>query len=188
MSIRVKVPSDHPSRLASISLIIAAVPKIERVQLFITCIIDSLFPSVGEATVAVLERLGVAVDFPEAQTCCGQPGYNAGFREAARDLALRFLDVFEPSPAPIVTPSGSCAAMVIHGYPDLLRDEPANFKRAQALAARTYEFSQFLTEALQVDPAEAAAASKFTGRTTFHTACHLTRGLGMGAAGQTLLK
>lgn len=136
---------------------------------------------------AVLERLGVAVDFPAAQTCCGQPGYNAGFRPEARDLALRFLDVFEPSPAPIVTPSGSCAAMIIHGYPDLLRDDPVNFKRAQALAARTYEFSQFLTEALGVDPAAVGAASHFAGRATFHTACHLTRGLGLGAAGQTLL-
>jgi L-lactate dehydrogenase complex protein LldE len=163
------------------------VPTISRVQLFITCIIDSLFPEVGEATVAVLERLGLTVEFPAAQTCCGQPGYNAGFRADARALALRFLDVFEGSPAPIVTPSGSCAAMVIHGYPDLLRDDPVNFKRAQALAARTYEFSQFLVEVLGVDPAEVAGASTFTGRATFHTACHLTRGLGQGAAGQALL-
>ena len=135
----------------------------------------------------VLERLGVEVEFPAEQTCCGQPGYNAGFRPEARDLALRFIDVFEKSPAPIVTPSGSCAAMIIHGYPDLLRDDPANLKRAEAVAARTYEFSQFLVEALGVDPAIVGAASKFTGKATFHTACHLTRGLGQGAAGQALL-
>jgi L-lactate dehydrogenase complex protein LldE len=164
------------------------VPNLNRVQLFVTCIIDSLFPEVGEATVAVLERLGLTVEFPEAQTCCGQPGYNAGFRASARDLALRFLDVFEPSPAPIVTPSGSCAAMVIHGYPDLLRDDPVNFARAQALAARTFEFSHFLVGVLGVDPATVGAASAFTGRVTFHTACHLTRGLRQGADGPRLLQ
>src|SRR5438552_1326844 len=90
-----------------------------KVQLFVTCIVDSLFPEVGEATVNVLERLGIEVEFPEAQTCCGQPGYNAGFRSEARRLALNFLDVFERSPAPLVTPSGSCGAMVVHGYADL---------------------------------------------------------------------
>ncbi|MCC7358867.1 MAG: (Fe-S)-binding protein [Anaerolineales bacterium] len=162
-------------------------PTIPRVQLFITCIIDSLFPEVGEAVVTVLERLGVAVEFPAEQTCCGQPGYNAGFRPQARDLALRFLDIFEQSPAPIVTPSGSCAAMIIHGYPDLLRDDPVNCKRAEAVAARTYEFAHFLVAVLGVDPATVAATSTFTGKATFHTACHLTRGLGQGAAGQALL-
>ena len=111
-----------------------------RVQLFITCIVDSLYPTVGEAVVEVLECLGVEVEFPEAQTCCGQPGYNAGFRDEARQLALNFLDVFEKSDAPVVTPSGSCAAMLIHGFPDLLADDAPNLARAKALAARTYEF------------------------------------------------
>ena len=85
------------------------------IQLFATCIVDSLYPQVGEAVVAVLERLGLVVEFPEAQTCCGQPGYNAGFRSEARQLALSTLAVLEASPAPVVVPSGSCAAMVVHG-------------------------------------------------------------------------
>src|SRR6185295_4164795 len=99
---------------------------VTKVQLFITCIVDSLYPSVGEAVVRVLERLGIEVEFPEAQTCCGQPGYNAGFRPEARRLALNFLDTFERSLAPIVTPSGSCAAMIVHGYADLFAHDPPN--------------------------------------------------------------
>jgi L-lactate dehydrogenase complex protein LldE len=163
------------------------VAAVSKVQLFITCIVDSLYPSVGEAVVRVLERMGVEVEFPEAQTCCGQPGYNAGFRPEARRLALSFLDVFEQSPAPIVTPSGSCAAMVVHGYADLFFDEPANLARAHKLAARTYEFSQFLTNVLKVDPAVAAAEGRLDGTATFHPSCHLLRGLGAGEAGPALL-
>ncbi len=155
----------------------------QRVQLFVTCIIDSLFPHVGEAVVEVLERLGVAVEFPEAQTCCGQPGYNGGFRAEARDLALKFMTVFEKSNAPIVTPSGSCAAMLIHGYPDLFADDPPNLARAQALAARTYEFAQFLVEVLKVDD----LGAKFNGSLTYHPSCHLARGLGIKVAPLQLL-
>jgi L-lactate dehydrogenase complex protein LldE len=157
------------------------------VQLFVTCIVDSLFPEVGEAVVSVLERLGVEVEFPEAQTCCGQPGYNAGFRAEARRLALNFLDVFERSPAPLVTPSGSCAAMVVHGYADLFAGDAQNLGRARALAARTYEFSQFLVDVLHVDPAQAAAGAHLNEKVTFHSSCHLLRGLGVKEAGPRLL-
>jgi len=162
-------------------------PKIPKVQLFVTCIVDSLFPEVGEATVAVLERLGIQVEFPEAQICCGQPGYNAGFRSEARGLALHTLEVFEASPAPVVLPSGSCAAMIVHGYADLFQDDPPNLTRAQALAARTFEFSQFLVDALGLDPAAAAAGASFNEKVTFHPSCHLLRGLGVKDAGQKLL-
>lgn len=136
---------------------------------------------------AVLERLGVAVEFPEAQTCCGQPGYNAGFRAEARRLAVRTLDVFEASPAPVVMPSGSCAAMVVHGYPDLFEDDPRNLARARALAARTFEFSQFLTDVLKLDPATVAAGARLNEAVTFHPSCHLLRGLGVKDAGPSLL-
>lgn len=154
-----------------------------RVQLFVTCIVDSIFPGVGEAVVAVLEKLGVEVEFPETQTCCGQPGYNAGFRAEAKQLALNFLDVFEKSEAPIVTPSGSCAAMVVHGYPELLADDPPNLARARALAGRTYEFSQFLVSALRVTDLGAT----YPGRLTYHASCHLLRGLGVKEAATQLL-
>lgn len=160
---------------------------IPKVQLFVTCIVDSLFPEVGEAVVRVLERLGIEVEFPEAQTCCGQPGYNAGYRPEARRLALNILDVFETSPAPIIVPSGSCAAMVVHGYADLFQDDPQNLARARALAARTYEFSQFLIDVLGLDPASVAAGAHLSDKVTFHTSCHLFRGLGVKDAGQKLL-
>jgi L-lactate dehydrogenase complex protein LldE len=162
-------------------------PSPSKVQLFVTCIVDSLFPEVGEAVVSVLERLGIEVEFPEAQTCCGQPGYNAGFRPEARRLALNFLDVFERSPAPLVTPSGSCAAMVVHGYADLFAGDAKNLARARALAARTYEFSQFLVDVLGVDPAQVAAGARLNEKVTFHSSCHLLRGLGVKDAGPRLL-
>ena len=158
-----------------------------KIQLFVTCIVDSLFPEVGESVVRVMERLGIEVEFPEAQTCCGQPGYNAGFRPEARRLALNTLEVFEGSPAPIIVPSGSCAAMVVHGYADLFADEPDNLARAKALAARTYEFSQFLGDVLGLDPATVAAGARLDEKVTFHTSCHLFRGLGVKDAGQKLL-
>jgi len=154
-----------------------------RVQLFITCIVDSIYPAVGEALVEVLERLGVDVEFPEAQTCCGQPGYNAGFRDDARQLALNFLDVFEKSDAPLVTPSGSCAAMIVHGFPDLFAGDAPNLARAQALAARTYEFSQYLVEVLGVED----VGARFNGSLTYHPSCHLLRGLGVKDAANKLL-
>lgn len=154
-----------------------------RVQLFITCIIDSIYPTVGEAVVLVLERLGVEVEFPEAQTCCGQPGYNAGFRDEARQLALNLLDVFEKSDAPVVTPSGSCAAMIVHGFPDLFAEDALNLTRAKALAARTYEFSQYLVDVLEVEAVEA----RFSGSLTYHPSCHLLRGLVVKEAPQKLL-
>ena len=176
------------------------------VQLFVTCIVDSLFPHVGEATVEVLERLGVVLEFPEAQTCCGQPGYNAGFRDDARELALNFMRTFENLPSPsgtiapvakrsgggaggegelpyIVTPSGSCAAMILHGYPDLFVGDPANLARAQVLAARTYEFSQFLVDVLKVDD----VGARFNSSLTYHPSCHLLRGLGVNYAPLRLL-
>jgi L-lactate dehydrogenase complex protein LldE len=146
--------------------------KPERVQLFVTCIVDSLYPNVGEATVAVLERLGLEVRFLEAQTCCGQPAYNGGFGDEARQVALRFLDVFEATaPDPLVCPSGSCAAMVTHGYLDLFKGDARNLARAQAIAARTYEFSQFLVDVLGVTDVGAQAKGTFT----YHSSCHLLR-------------
>ena len=162
-------------------------PKFSKVQLFVTCIVDSLFPEVGEATVAVLERLGLEVEFPEAQICCGQPGYNAGFRADARRLALHTLAVFEASPAPVIVPSGSCAAMVVHGFADLFQDDPPNLARAHALAARTFEFSQFLIDILGLDPATVTGGTRLDETVTFHTSCHLLRGLEVKDAGQKLL-
>ncbi len=159
-----------------------------QVQLYVTCIVDSLYPEAGEAVVTVLERLGLEVLFPEAQTCCGQPAYNSGFQAEARRLALHTLAVLEQSPAPVVIPSGSCGAMVVKGYAHLFAHEPALLARAQALAARTYEFSQFLTDVLQVDPTTLAPSpSAAAGKVTYHAACHLLRELGVTDAAPRLL-
>lgn len=142
--------------------------------LFVTCLVDHLFPHVGDAAVAVLRRAGVDVTFPPEQTCCGQVAFNDGFWPQARTMALRFLDVFEPSAA-IIVPSGSCAAMVREFYPRLLRDDPVLAARAAAVARRTYELSEYLVNVLGWDD----AGARFPHRVTYHPSCHGLRALGV---------
>jgi L-lactate dehydrogenase complex protein LldE len=136
--------------------------------------VDSFFPDVGEATVRLLEHFGVEVDYPRGQTCCGQPAFNAGYRDEARGAAEHFLSIFTGSD-PIVTPSGSCAAMVKHHYPELFHDYEPLGEKAASVAARVFEMSQFLVQALR------AHERVFTGsgRITYHSSCHLTRTLGV---------
>jgi L-lactate dehydrogenase complex protein LldE len=143
-----------------------------KVSLFITCLVDQLFPQVGVSMVEVLRRLGVELDFPEAQTCCGQPAFNSGYRAEARELAERFIEVFDDSQY-IVTPSGSCASMVKVFYADLFEDDAAKRERARRLAARTYEFSEFLVNVLKVED----VGARFRGRVALHQSCHLLREL-----------
>ena len=114
-----------------------------KADLFVTCIIDQLYPQVGVSVVRVLRRLGVDLSFQEDQTCCGQPLYNAGYSKKARTLARRVLDTFEDSEY-VVVPSGSCAAMMRVFYLDLFRDDPALLKQAELLFSKVYEFSQCL--------------------------------------------
>lgn len=156
---------------------------VKQIQLFITCIMDTLYPDVGKAVVAVLERSGAKIEFPAGQTCCGQPAFNAGMRLQAREMAIHTIQVFEASPAPVVIPSGSCAAMVRHSYLELFKDEPAWLKRAEALAERTYEFSEFLVD---VQGATDFGA-RFTGPVTYHSSCHLLRELGVDRQPRALL-
>jgi L-lactate dehydrogenase complex protein LldE len=124
--------------------------------------------------VAVLRRLGVHVDFPMDQTCCGQPAFNSGYSHEASSLARRFLDVFDKSEY-VVVPSGSCASMVKVFYPGLLQSEPSIKEQASLLSGRVYEFSQFLVHVLGVTDVGAA----FQGRVTYHDSCHLLRELGV---------
>ena len=154
-----------------------------KVSLFITCLVDQLFPQVGLSLVDVLRRLGVEVDFPEAQTCCGQPAFNSGYRAQARALAERFIDVFAESQY-IVAPSGSCTSMVKVFYPDLFEDDPAKRERARALAARTYEFSEFLVNVLKVED----VGGRFHGRVALHQSCHLLRELNVRSEPLKLLR
>ena len=122
-----------------------------RVALFITCVTDTLFPDTGRATVAVLERMGCEVSFPMGQTCCGQMHANSGYTEDAVPLVRRFVDVFDdPAIDAIVTPSGSCAAMVKEQHVRIARfaQDPELERRAAALAPRVHELSQFLVDVL----------------------------------------
>ena len=139
----------------------------------VTCLGDAFFPDVGVATVRLLRRLGVAVDFPAAQTCCGQPHFNSGFHDDARALARHTITAFAKSPL-VVTPSGSCAAMVKLEYPELFHADPTWHKRALDLADRTFELSTFLVHRLKVED----VGARFDGSATYHMACHL-RGLGV---------
>ncbi len=139
----------------------------------ITCLADAFFPDVGVATVTLLRRLGVFVDFPLAQTCCGQPHFNSGFHDDARALARHTIAAFANAPV-VVTPSGSCAAMVKLEFPELFHDDPAWHARAVELASRTHELSDFLVNVLKIED----VGARFEGSVTYHMACHL-RGLGL---------
>jgi L-lactate dehydrogenase complex protein LldE len=144
-----------------------------KASLLVTCLGDALFPEVGVATVQLLRRLGVGVDFPPAQTCCGQPHFNSGYHDEARALARHTIGAFAGSGL-VVAPSGSCAAMVKLEYPELFHGDPAWRARAEDLARRTHELSDFLVNVLGVED----VGARFAGRVTYHMACHL-RGLGL---------
>jgi L-lactate dehydrogenase complex protein LldE len=152
-----------------------------KVSLLVTCLADALFPDVGVATVKLLRRLGIEVEFPGAQTCCGQPHYNSGYHDDARILARHAIQTFAQAGI-VVTPSGSCAAMVKLEYPELFHDDLAWHGRAVDLAHRTYELSEFLVRVLRVDD----VGARFPGRATYHPACHL-RGLGITDEPERLL-
>lgn len=154
----------------------------DRVSLFVTCVVDQLFPNIGLAMTAVLERLGYRVDFPERQTCCGQPAFNNGYRAEARAMARHFLETFE-SCDQIVAPSGSCTAMVVNHFAELFRKEPPMLERVEALRQRVWEFSAFLTERAGVED----VGARFPAVVTFHDGCHALRELGIRSGPRRLL-
>jgi L-lactate dehydrogenase complex protein LldE len=136
--------------------------------------VDQLYPEVGEATAKVLERAGCEVEYREAQTCCGQPGFNAGFRREARWVAERFVRVFHGAEV-IVTPSGSCASMVRRFYPELFAGDPKWADRVKELGARTFELSEFLVK----ERGLTAWPGSTTLTVAYHDSCHLKRELGV---------
>jgi L-lactate dehydrogenase complex protein LldE len=143
------------------------------VSLFVTCLVDQLWSSVGVSSVEVLRRAGCDVQFDDRQTCCSQPAFNTGYRNEARQVARKFIEVFESDQADaIVTPSGSCAAMV-HHLPELFSGDESWQKRARLIADRTYELSSFLVRVLNCDDVGAS----WSGRLTWHDACHGLRDL-----------
>ena len=147
------------------------------VALFVPCYIDQLYPRVGLATAELLERQGVRVHFPEAQTCCGQPMANSGFFDDARQLARKMLDVFSPYEH-VVCPSGSCTSMVRNHYPELLPGNP----KVAALRAKTRELCEFLHDVLQVRP-----RGRFDARVGLHQSCHALRELRTGSGSERLV-
>lgn len=153
------------------------------VSLFITCLADQFFPNVGVSTVRLLREYGCTVDFPQAQACCGQPAFNSGYTNEAREVARTMLDAFEHAEY-VVSPSGSCTGMVHHYYPHLFREELEQLERVQALTDKMYELSQFMVHVLGVTDVGGA----FPHRVTYHPSCHGSRLLGVTAEPMTLLK
>jgi L-lactate dehydrogenase complex protein LldE len=154
-----------------------------KVQLFITCLVDTFFPEIGEAMLDLLRSSGVDVGFPRDQTCCGQPTFNAGLRAEARRIAEHTIRVFESVEGDVVMPSGSCAHMIRKNYTELFEDDLNWLSRAKALASRTYEFTEYLVDVLQVTD----FGAYWPGPLTYHPTCHLHRGLGIDRQPRTLL-
>lgn len=157
-----------------------AIPQSRRVQLMLTCLCDAFFDDVAKASVEVLEHLGCEVEFPDRQTCCGQPAFNAGDWQASRKVVRHGMDVFAGD-LPIVVPSASCAAMYIHGAPLEFESEP-DLARVRAQAARTWEIADFIVHGLGVD----TWPGHLPLRLAFHTSCH-SRGSNSGEAARRLL-
>ncbi|MBM9603781.1 (Fe-S)-binding protein [Desulfopila inferna] len=155
-----------------------------KVTLFIQCLVDSMFPDVGDAMVEVLTRLKVPLAFPADQTCCGQPAFNSGYQKEARAAARRFVRIFG-SAERIVCPSGSCVHMIRHHYPQLFADEDLEFRmRVKALGHKCYEFSEYLVDVLGA----VNVGAHFPGKVTYHDSCHLQRGLGIRSQPRKLLQ
>jgi L-lactate dehydrogenase complex protein LldE len=155
-----------------------------RVSLFLTCSADLLYPTAARACVRVLESLGLAVDFPEGQTCCGQPWINTGQVAEARRLALRFLEVFETAEA-VVAPSSSCVDTVRNLYPELFSDSPDLARRAAAVSGRTYELCEFLHRVLGL---EDLPKLRQPARTTYHSSCRTLRGIRLQGVAEAYLE
>ena len=155
-----------------------------KVSLFITCLVDTFFPEVGESMVKVLRKLGLEVNFLEDQTCCGQPAFNSGFQHDATVLAKRFLSIFDEADGVIVCPSGSCASMVKVFYKELFRDDPTMLEIANRVASKTYELSDYLVNVLKREDLGAS----YSGRVTYHSSCHLLRELKISEEPKKLIR
>jgi L-lactate dehydrogenase complex protein LldE len=161
-------------------------PKDKKVSLFVTCIVDMIYPNTGMSVVDILESIDIQVDFPAEQTCCGQPGFNAGHRDDAKAVAKQFLKAFKDAEV-IVTPSGSCAAMVRHDYPTLFTPDDGDlYEQAIRMASITWEFTEFLVEGLGMERLDLKLLSKET--FAIHDACHGLRNLGLGQSTRRLVQ
>jgi L-lactate dehydrogenase complex protein LldE len=153
-----------------------------RVGFFVTCLVDLMRPSIGFAAIELLEAAGAEVYVPPGQTCCGQPAYNSGDRADARALAAKVVAEFEACDY-LVAPSGSCSGMIRTHYADLFADDPALLARAQALAAKTRELTDFLVNEAKLD----RVPGRFDGTVTYHDSCAGLREMGVKAQPRALL-
>lgn len=153
-----------------------------RVGFLVTCLVDLMRPRIGFAAIKLLEAGGAEVYVPPTQTCCGQPAYNSGDRADALALARKLIGEFEGCEY-LVAPSGSCSGMVRKHYAELCKDDPALLARAEALAARSYELTDFLVRVLRLDK----APGTFTGTITYHDSCAGLREMGVKAQPRRLL-
>jgi L-lactate dehydrogenase complex protein LldE len=153
------------------------------VQLFVTCLVDSFYPQTGQAIVDILRRLGIDVEFAPDQTCCGQPNFNAGLRDEARPVVEHTIRVFEKTTGDIVIPSGSCTYMIKHGYTELFANDPVWLPRAQVLASRVYEFTEYVVDKLGVTD----LGAQWGGILTYHPSCHTLRGMNIDRQPRALL-
>lgn len=153
-----------------------------RVSLFVTCIVDRVFPEIGLAAVDVLERLGYVVDFPREQICCGQPAFNTGYRKEAARVACHCLQVLRNAEY-VVVPSSSCASMIAHHFEELFADDPELLAETRRLVPRVWEFSQFLLDVAGVED----VGARYEGVVTFHDSCHGLRALKIKAGPRRLL-
>ena len=156
--------------------------KPERVYLFGTCVVDLFFPEAGLDAIRLLQREGIAVDYPQGQSCCGQPAYTSGYTDQARTVAAAQLDLFA-EPWPVIVPSGSCAGMFREHYPHLFEHDPARLAQAKALAARTYELAEFLLEVCKVRLEDHGQPT----RVALHTSCSARREMNTHLHGRALL-
>jgi L-lactate dehydrogenase complex protein LldE len=157
--------------------------QMPKAQLFLTCLGDQFYSQTLQNMTLLLERLGVELVFPSTQTCCGQPHFNNGFESQARQVARNFLHAFGQSDVPIVGPSGSCVSMVRHHYPELFPAGTAEQALAEAIAARTYEFTEYLVHVLQI----ADVGAVYPHRVVYHASCHYLREMGLKTEARALL-
>ncbi|MEW8411225.1 MAG: (Fe-S)-binding protein [Candidatus Thiodiazotropha sp.] len=156
--------------------------KPKRVYFFATCLVDLLFPEAGLAGMQLIRREGVEVIFPQDQTCCGQPAWNSGYRDEAREVALQQLACFTED-HPIVVPSGSCAGMMRHHYPEMLAGS-ADQGRVEAFSSRVYELTEFLVHVLKIALQDLGEPV----RVALHTSCSARREMGVAEEHEALLK
>jgi L-lactate dehydrogenase complex protein LldE len=154
-----------------------------RVSLFVTCVVDQLFPKVGLAMADILEGLGFEVEFRQEQTCCGQPAFNSGYHPEARKVAEHFVRTFRDAEF-IVVPSGSCTSMITHHFYDLFPKDSDMHEEVEYLEPRVWEFSRFLTEVAKVED----VGARFEGAVTYHDSCHALRELKIKEAPRRLLR